>query len=207
MAQAGTIDLGAATRTFTISDGSPAVDVSILAAIIGTGGLTKAGAGTLQLSGVDTYTGGTIVTDGMLTLSGAAAKLGTGNVVLQASVAGSAIQIQTGVSNAIANTANLSLSDGSSPASGLSAGFAAALAPNRTYVDVGAGINETVNMLLLNGVAQGPGTYGSSTSSATFKNDNFFAGSGVITVLIPEPTTASLLLLGLASLAARRRRR
>ena len=62
-------------------------------------------------------------------------------------------------------------------------------------------------MLLFNGVAQGPGTYGSSTSSATYKNDNFFAGSGVITVLIPEPTAASLLLLGLAGLAARRRRR
>lgn len=95
----------------------------------------------------------------------------------------------------------------SSPGSGLSEGIGAALVPNRAYVDLALGINETVNILLLNGVAQGPGTYGSSISSATFKNDNFFAGSGMITVLIPEPTTARLLLLGLASLAARRRRR
>ena len=126
LAQAGTVDLGAATRTFTINDGAPAVDVSILAAIIGSGGLTKAGAGTLQLSGADTYTGGTTVTDGMLTLSGAAAKLGTGDVTMQASAAGSVLQIQSGVSNAIANTANLSLFDSSSPASGLSEGLAAA---------------------------------------------------------------------------------
>ena len=50
LAQAGTVDLGAATRTFTISNGTPSVDVSILAAVTGTGGITKAGAGTLQLS-------------------------------------------------------------------------------------------------------------------------------------------------------------
>jgi autotransporter-associated beta strand protein len=188
LAQAGTVDLGAATRTFTINDGAPAVDVSILAAIIGSGGLTKAGAGTLQLSGADTYSGGTTVTDGTLTLSGAAAKLGTGNVTMQASAAGSVLQIQSGVSNAIANTANLSLSDNSSPGGGLSEALAAAaVVPNRSFLDLGTGINETVNMLFL--------------------NDNFFSGSGVITVLIPEPTSASLLLLGLAGLAARRRRR
>src|SRR4029079_6472745 len=64
LAQAGSIDLGAATRTFTITDGAPAVDVSILAAITGSGGLKKAGAGTLQLSGADSYTGGTTVTAG-----------------------------------------------------------------------------------------------------------------------------------------------
>src|SRR5262249_7482892 len=114
LAQAGTVDLGGATRTFTINDGTPAVDVSIFAAIIGSGGLNKAGAGTLQLSGNDSYAGGTTVTSGMLTLSGAAAKLGTGDVVLQASSTGTVLQIQAGVSNAIVNTATLSLFDNSS---------------------------------------------------------------------------------------------
>src|SRR5262249_4470943 len=70
LAQAGSIDLGSATRTFTITNGTPAVDVSILAPITGTGGLTKAGAGTLQLSGADTYTGGTTITAGTLTVLG-----------------------------------------------------------------------------------------------------------------------------------------
>src|SRR4029079_18132357 len=104
-----TVDLGGATRTFTINDGAPAIDVSILAAIIGSGGLTKAGAGTLQLSGADSYTGDTTITGGLLTLAGAAAKLGAGNVIVQASAGGSQLQIQTGVSNAIANNATLSL--------------------------------------------------------------------------------------------------
>src|SRR5205814_1253996 len=75
---AGTVDLGTATRTFTINDGTPSIDVSILATITGTGGFTKAGAGALQLSGAETYTGATTVSAGMLTLSGASAKLGTG---------------------------------------------------------------------------------------------------------------------------------
>ena len=207
LAQAGSVDLGSVTRTFTISDGTPTVDVSILASITGTGGLTKAGAGTLQLSGADTYTGGTTLTGGMLTLSGAAAKLGPGNVTVQASAAGTALQIQTGVSNAIANTATLSLSDGILGFGADSLPGGAALVANRGYVDLGTGINETVNVLQLNGVTQGPGTYGSSTSSATFKNDNFFAGNGILTVLVPEPTSACLILLGLLPLMARGRRR
>ena len=108
----------------------------LLATIIGTGGLTKGGTGTMQLSGANTYSGGTSIAGGLLTLSGAAAKLGTGNVVLQASAAGSELQIQSGVSNAIANTATLSLFDNSSPGSGLSAGLAAAVVANRSYVDL-----------------------------------------------------------------------
>jgi autotransporter-associated beta strand protein len=202
LAQAGSIDLGSATRTFTISDGTPTIDVSILALISGAGGLTKAGAGTLQLSGANTYTGGTTVSSGLLTVSGAAAKLGTGNVTVLSSATGSQLQIQSGVTNAVANTATLSITN-SSFGSGLGAG--AALVANGGTVDLGTGINETVNMLLLNGALQAPGTYGSSSSGATFKFDNFFSGSGLVTVLVPEPTGTALLLIGIAAWAARRR--
>jgi len=141
--------------------------------------VAAAGAGTLQLSGTETYTGGTTVAAGLLTLSGASAKLGTSNVTVQGTTAGTALQIQSGVTNAIVNTATLSLLGGGT------AGVA-----DRGYIDLGAGINETVNMLLLNGVVQGPGTYGSSASSATFKINEYFAGSGIVTVLIPEPAAA-----------------
>jgi autotransporter-associated beta strand protein len=203
LAGAGSIDLGSVARTFTITDGSPAVDVSILAAITGSGGLTKAGTGTLQLSGADTYAGGTTITAGSLILSGAAAKLGTGDVTLIAAAGGSELQIQSGVANAIADTATLSLSNA---ATGLSDFTAQALVANQSTVNLAAGINEVINMLVLNGVPQSAGTYGSSASAATFKLDNFFSGSGMIKVSIPEPTSAALLLLGLAGLAARRRR-
>jgi autotransporter-associated beta strand protein len=63
----GQLDLGGVTRTFTINDGSAAVDMSVSAQIIN-GGLTKAGAGTLALSGSNTYTSGTNVNNGTLAL-------------------------------------------------------------------------------------------------------------------------------------------
>jgi autotransporter-associated beta strand protein len=195
LAQAGTVDLGAATRTFTINNGTPSVDVSISAPITGTGGLTKAGAGTLRLSGADTYAGGTTVSAGLLTLLGSSAKLGTGDVTVLGASAGTGLQIQSGVSNAIADTAMLSL-----------AGGGLAGVPDQGYANLGSGVNETVKMLFLNGAVQGPGTYGSTSSNAMFKNNEFFSGPGVINVLVPEPTSAALMLLGLAALALRRRR-
>jgi autotransporter-associated beta strand protein len=204
LAQAGTIDLGSANRTFTITDGTPAIDVAITAAITGTGGFTKAGAGTLQFSGANTYAGSTTINGGILALAGANTKLGTGDVIVQASSGGSELQIPSGVTNAIANSATLSLFDGTVTGAGLGVN---ALAANVGTVDLGLGINETVKMLLLNGVPQGPGTYGSASSSAMFKYGNFFSGNGVITVLVPEPTSASLLLLAVAGFAGRRRRR
>jgi hypothetical protein len=107
-----------------------------------------------------------------------------------------ALAIQSGVSNAIANTALLSLSGGGA------AGVA-----DRGYAELSSGINETVLTLLLGGVPQSPGTYGSTLSSAAFKTNEYFSGSGMITVLVPEPTTAVLMLFGLAVLAGRRPRR
>lgn len=194
-AELGFVDLGSTTRTFTIGNGTPAIDVQITALLSGAAGLNKSGAGTLQLTAANTYSGGTTLTAGILTLTGANARLGAGNVSVLGSSAGTALQIQSGVSNAIANTAILSLAGGGSP------GVA-----DQGYVDLGSGINETVKMLVLNGVVQGPGTYGSTTSGATFKNNEFFSGAGVITVTIPEPATASLLLLGAIAVCGRRRR-
>jgi hypothetical protein len=75
------------------------------------------------------------------------------------------------------------------------------------YVELGSGINESVFLLFLNGLPQGPGTYGSTLSSAAFKNNEYFSGTGIITVLLPEPTTLALMLFGLAMLAGWRLRR
>jgi len=65
-ANQGTVNLGASTRTFTIANGSAATDMSISAKIIGTGGLTKDGAGLMALSGANTYTGTTAINGGTL---------------------------------------------------------------------------------------------------------------------------------------------
>src|SRR5262249_13852219 len=59
------------------------------------------------------------------------------------------------------------------------------------YINLGAGVNEQVAALMLsvdNGAtfaAQPNGTYGSSASSAAFKLDEYFAGTGVLTVGLP----------------------
>jgi autotransporter-associated beta strand protein len=78
----GQLDLNGGDRTFTISDGTQANDVEV-SAIISNGGIVKTGAGTLKLSGTNTFTsavainGGAIVADD-LTNSGVAGPLGAG---------------------------------------------------------------------------------------------------------------------------------
>ncbi|HLF38970.1 MAG TPA: autotransporter-associated beta strand repeat-containing protein, partial [Burkholderiales bacterium] len=69
-----------ATRTVTTTNAADGLDIS--AAISGAGGLTKAGAGTVTLSGANTYTGTTAVNAGTLRLAGGDAIADTGVVTL-----------------------------------------------------------------------------------------------------------------------------
>jgi autotransporter-associated beta strand protein len=66
----GSVNLGTVTRTFTVADGSAAQDLVIKANLSGSGGLTRAGAGTLVLSGMNSYTGTTTVSAGTLLVNG-----------------------------------------------------------------------------------------------------------------------------------------
>ncbi len=68
--KSGFIDLGGVNRMFTIGDGAAAIDLAINVPITN-GGLTKAGAGTLALGGLNSYTGDTIVQAGTLRLGNA----------------------------------------------------------------------------------------------------------------------------------------
>src|SRR5262249_4452148 len=67
---AGNLDLGNATRTFTIGDGTASVDLDITA-VVSNGGLIKAGLGPLRLEGANsnTYAGLTTVNAGRLELN------------------------------------------------------------------------------------------------------------------------------------------
>lgn len=69
----GPIDLGGSTRTITT------IAPGIMSGVISNGGVIKAGASTLTISGINTYTGTTTVSAGTLTVSNASA-LGTGDV-------------------------------------------------------------------------------------------------------------------------------
>lgn len=64
----GRVDLGGANRTFSVADGTAANDLSISVPVLN-GGITKTGAGTLVLSGANTYGGDTAVEQGALSLT------------------------------------------------------------------------------------------------------------------------------------------
>jgi autotransporter-associated beta strand protein len=77
LAVAGVLDLNGAQRDFSINDdGTSAVDM-LISTDITNGALKKSGLGTLQLTGNNTYSGGTTISAGLLEISGASA-LGTG---------------------------------------------------------------------------------------------------------------------------------
>jgi autotransporter-associated beta strand protein len=168
----------------------------------------------LRFKGANTYAGGTIVNSGFLEVDGATATLGNGNVTVDgvtvgingaAAVAAGRLRILSGVSNAIANTAGVSLTGGGT------AGVA-----DVGYIDLAAGINEIVNTLSLNGVGQPAGTYGATGSGAANIMDEYFLGGGILTVtttsgagagIVPEPAAWVLFMVGAAAIGSRRRRR
>jgi fibronectin-binding autotransporter adhesin len=173
--------------------------------ISGPGQLTLSGPnsdldlGTLILLGNNSFSGGTTINGGTIQLTGAAASLGIGNVNVKSastmfSGASAKLSIQTGVLNAIADTATLSLAGGNMP------GIA-----DDGFAELMSGINEFIGALVLGGVPQPPGTYGSTASAATFKNGEYFSGTGIITV-IPEPNSAAIALAAAAALVGLRRR-
>jgi autotransporter-associated beta strand protein len=170
----GFVDLMGGTRAFNVSNGAAGVDLAVNVPIQN-GGLTKTGTGTMLLGAANTYVGATTVSAGMLTISGASARLGRGNVTVQGTSAGTALTIQSGVTDAINDGATLSLFGGGA------AGVA-----DQGYASLGAGINESVGALILNGVAQATGlTFGSTGSSAVVQSDEYFAGAGVVSVGLP----------------------
>jgi autotransporter-associated beta strand protein len=135
--------------------------------------------GRLLLTGAEnTYSGGTLVRGGTLEASGALTSLGNGDVTILSgsllpdfgATAISKLLIQAGDGNAIADTATLSLGGGSLDIAGGTASILELLT------------SETVYGLILGTATQSPGTYGSSTSGATNQFDEYFAGSGVLTV-------------------------
>ncbi|MDB6151748.1 MAG: putative filamentous hemagglutinin-related protein [Chthoniobacteraceae bacterium] len=176
--------------------------LTLQGAISGPGGLEvgtqpgeSANQGILFLSGNNSYVGGTKVTQGTLSLGVPAAHLGAGTVTVDGvtlgtggSKAGGKLDIQTGVLDAIDNFALLNLTGGG--VAGTADGGS---------INLGDGVSEIVGRLMLGGVMQSTGTYGSSISNATFKNDEYFAGSGVVAV-IPEPGAMGMLAGGLSAL-------
>jgi len=73
------------------------------------------------------------------------------------------MKLSSGVNDAIGNATILKLATGGT-------------------VNLGAGVNERVGSLSFETAFQPNGTYGSSQSNATFKFDDYFSGTGILTV-------------------------
>jgi fibronectin-binding autotransporter adhesin len=136
--------------------------------IIGSGGLTKVGTGTLTLSAANTYSGSTTVAGGTLELTGSIASS------LNVSVTGIATLHLTADTGLSANTV-LTIAGG--------------------QVNIDPSKNQAVKRLYLGTQLMWPGTWGSSAClTADNHNDTCFAGSGMVTVTEGAPHPATVIL-------------
>ena len=106
LANPGFIDMNGGTRTFTINNGSAAQDM-LISARIQNGAIVKDGAGTLALTGDNTFAGTTTVNAGTLEAGGAGALGATSSV----SVSGGTLLL-SGTGNRVNDAAAVTLSGG-----------------------------------------------------------------------------------------------
>ncbi len=104
----------------------------------------------------------------VLTGNGGLTKLGGGTLTLEA------INTYTGSTNIKAGTLSVG---------GKSIANASTIILNGGKLGIAAAANETVNELFYGAALQTAGTYGSTASSASVKNDSRFSGSGILTVM------------------------
>lgn len=174
---AGVIGNAAYNSPFAMANGASFVYASSAAqsigsAISGNGSLTKKiGSGTLTLSGACTYSGATTISNGTLSVTSSGTIVGSMVVTV---AAGAQLTIAN-TGNVIANLASVTL-DGT--------------------MNLGSGVNETVGGLCFGTAFQAAGTWGSSSSAATYKDDTHFTGSGVLNVSQPQANVLTFSLPG-----------
>jgi fibronectin-binding autotransporter adhesin len=163
---------------------------TIGASITGSGGLTKAGTGTLILTGLtNTFSGMTYVGGGTLQVGSGFDFSTLGQS--EGAVVASGAQLSLAGGDMILDTAFIQLEQ-----YGLFNGKVTLLQD----------VNETIGALYFGETAMPAGTYGAVGSGAGFESDTWFSGTGMLTV-VPEPGSAALLLGGFGMMLVRRRRR
>lgn len=119
--------------------------------------------GTVVLSAVETYSGFTTVSAGTLQISSTGRIASSTNVTVEA---GAQLTLDTPDNDVMGDTVTVTVNS-----EGASYG----------KINLAAG-NETVKALYFNGVRKSSGTWGSTASAATFKDDSRFSGTGILTV-------------------------
>jgi autotransporter-associated beta strand protein len=163
--------------TATVADGAAANDLSISGVIVGSRGLIKAGAGTLNLSGANTYGGGTTVNQGTLTV-GTGGTLGavTGALVVSNTNTGAGTDTVLNLATAV-NTTTGSLSGTIAvPSSGI----------NTATINTQTGRVFTVNQTVAGtyaGAIAGTGDFvlgASSTNTLSLTGANTYTGTTTV---------------------------
>ena len=222
------IALGAAARTITVGDGAAAVDAElsgVLSATDSRATITKAGAGTLLLSGNNTYVGSTTVSEGTLLVSGTngtgsgavsvstgATLGGTGSITAPTITLASGATLLGGngvdATGALSLSGNLTLSSGSilkltlgeegAHSSLVRLGGTWTFAPDQQVLLAFDGIASAGSYTgLLTGLAVDPGVESwSFLNPGVVGNFTWNAGSvDLVVVSVPEPGTFGLLAL------------
>jgi autotransporter-associated beta strand protein len=210
---AGNLDLGGATRTFTIDDNTAISRDMDVSAVVSNGGVTKEGAGTLTFSGTsaNTYTGTTTVNAGTLELN----KTAGVNAVAGDTVISTGGTLLLAANNQIANTSNMTLSGGTFNTGGFTETLGTLTLTANSTIDMGNGSSvltfsptwtpagNTLTILNWTGLVHGGGTdqifFGNSqlfttAQLASIRFDGYAPGAmqlstGEIVPIIPETST------------------
>jgi autotransporter-associated beta strand protein len=205
-------------------------NITLSGQLSGSGGLIKTGAGNLTLSGANSYTGNTTVSQGTLALSGTGSITNSANLVIgngagaQFNVNGlsagsvslsNAITFTLGATSGSNGLFNASTKAFSYNSQNITFDFSTGLAAGSYTYDLFdfASQSGSLNSIIFTGGYSGSTNWATLTGSGFTVGDSTFtfnAGNGVLSVTaIPEPSTYALGILGVLSLilVARRRRR
>jgi fibronectin-binding autotransporter adhesin len=203
----GNLNLGGTARTFNIADGLATVDM-LIGASIANGGLIKTGAGTLVLSGPNTYSAGTTVSNGTLRVNNTSGS-GTGSGPLGVEAGGTlggtgivagAVTIRNGGTLAPGNSVG-TLTLGSltlDPGSDLQIEIQDAFTFDKLVLSGGVSLGGKLDLIFLNGfvpsssntftIITAPGGISGNFAAVTPGYQVGIVGNDVIVTSIPEPS-------------------
>ncbi|MDR0305892.1 MAG: autotransporter-associated beta strand repeat-containing protein, partial [Chitinispirillales bacterium] len=165
------LNFGSAVRTVTVDNLKSATISSVITNSAG-GGVTKAGPGTLTLSGTNTYTGATNITAGNLIVSNNRALGNTAGATVNVS-SGASLHLSGG--RTVSNRA-LSLNGGTSPS--LVSAVGTGNIWDSTVALTGANTIETNSALTIGGIISGAGTITKTgTDTLTLTANNTYTGA------------------------------